>query len=182
MQVCVYTYSYMPLIVVECVVSVKCTQNALNYKYVLISNYLCYFIAFITIICTLLYITFIVYMYTNYYGIGIGITPRQITTVLRNMTTTPFTTQDVRNIIKDFQRNDQGGLAPNEALLKDLTSRNIYHQATFDDQNRITALFIAHEESLALAKINQDVVLLDCTYKTNKFKMPLFHIVGTSKL
>jgi hypothetical protein len=85
---------------------------------------------------------------------------------------------DIYNMRKDIKRVNQGGLDPNEALLHDLTARNIYHKTLLSNDNRIKALFIAYDKSLKLAKYNQDVILLDCTYKTNKFDMPLFHIIG----
>lgn len=108
----------------------------------------------------------------------IGIPPRQITTFIASTTTEVFTGQDIRNIIKDNKRIDQRGHAPNSALIEDLKNRGTYYKVTLDEESRITALFIACDESLQLARTNQDIVLLDCTYKTNKFDMPLFHIVG----
>ena len=43
-------------------------------------------------------------------------------------------------------------------------------------------LFIALPESIKLAHQNQDVILVDNTYKTNKFDMPLLHMVGKLSL
>lgn len=40
------------------------------------------------------------------------------------------------------------------------------------------SLFIAHPQSLELAKHFGTTFILDCTYKTNKFKLPLLHIAG----
>ncbi|CAG8691830.1 12082_t:CDS:1 [Funneliformis caledonium] len=42
----------------------------------------------------------------------------------------------------------------------------------------VTYLFFAHNESVALTHQYSSVLLMDCTYKTNKFKMPLLDIVG----
>jgi hypothetical protein len=36
----------------------------------------------------------------------------------------------------------------------------------------------AHPESLAYLKSYPDILILDCTYKTNKYKIPLLDIVG----
>lgn len=41
-----------------------------------------------------------------------------------------------------------------------------------------SAVIFAHPRSLQYVKNYPEVLLLDCTYKTNKFKMPLLDIVG----
>ncbi|GAB0139084.1 putative transposase [Epichloe bromicola] len=48
----------------------------------------------------------------------------------------------------------------------------------FDDDGRVTAVVFAHPESLTYLKSYPDILILDCTYKTNKYKMPLLDIVG----
>ncbi|KAI9920162.1 hypothetical protein PsorP6_015797 [Peronosclerospora sorghi] len=40
----------------------------------------------------------------------------------------------------------------------------------------------ALSESVALAKRLSSVVLMDNTYKTNRFRMPLFHVIGRTGL
>ena len=42
----------------------------------------------------------------------------------------------------------------------------------------MTAVLFAHPQSLAYLKCYPDLLILDCTYKTNKYKMPLLDIVG----
>ncbi|KAF3901952.1 hypothetical protein ABW20_dc0100979 [Dactylellina cionopaga] len=49
-----------------------------------------------------------------------------------------------------------------------------------DDMNQITHLFYAFKDAIALARAYNVVFLLDSTYKTNVFKMPLLHCVGTT--
>jgi hypothetical protein len=41
---------------------------------------------------------------------------------------------------------------------------------------RLERLFFAHPDAIKIYKQHPDVVLLDCTYKTNRFRMPLFNI------
>ena len=41
---------------------------------------------------------------------------------------------------------------------------------------RLERLFFAHPEAIAIYKQHPDVLLLDCTYKTNRFRMPLLNI------
>jgi hypothetical protein len=41
---------------------------------------------------------------------------------------------------------------------------------------RLKHLYMAHPDAIKAYKKNSDILLLDCTYKTNKFKMPLLNI------
>jgi hypothetical protein len=51
-----------------------------------------------------------------------------------------------------------------------------------DATGRVLGLFLAHEQSLDLLQGSPEVLLMDCTYKTNKFRMPLFVITGVIPL
>src|SRR5436190_14825550 len=51
-----------------------------------------------------------------------------------------------------------------------------------DQDGYITLLFFAHLESLILLKQYPEVLLMDCTYKTNRFRMPLLDILGCTGL
>ena len=49
--------------------------------------------------------------------------------------------------------------------------------------SRITRLFLAHFPTVReLLANNYQVITLDCTYKTNRYKMPLLNIVGETCL
>ena len=50
-----------------------------------------------------------------------------------------------------------------------------YH---LDPNNHVNYLFIMHPGSLELLKENYDIILIDSTYKTNRYGMPLCHITG----
>ena len=41
-------------------------------------------------------------------------------------------------------------------------------------------LFFAHPDSIALMKAIPYVLLMDCTYKTNRYNLPLLEIVGVT--
>ena len=49
-----------------------------------------------------------------------------------------------------------------------------------DDHNYIKYLFFAYLESLKYFQKNPNILLLNYTYKTNKFKMPFLYIVGVT--
>ena len=46
----------------------------------------------------------------------------------------------------------------------------------------VTHLFFAHPKSVELFKHYSEVLLMDCTYKTNCFNIPLLNIIGTTAL
>jgi len=47
-------------------------------------------------------------------------------------------------------------------------------------ENRVTRIFFAHPEAVKLLAQNPDVVLLDCTYRTNRFNMPLLNFCSAT--
>ncbi len=113
------------------------------------------------------------------YIVLIGIKPRDTITLLRQTTTTAFQPYDIYNLNASFQRERLQGLSANDALIRHLTDKGIHHKIQLTAENRTQCLFIAHPESIKLAQTNQDTVLIDNTYKTNKFDMPLLHMLGT---
>ncbi len=46
--------------------------------------------------------------------------------------------------------------------------------------NRLERLFFAHPNVIEIYKKHPKVVLLDCTYKTNRFRMPLLNICAVT--
>lgn len=70
------------------------------------------------------------------------------------------------------------GLTLIQYLLKMLKENDYVFNYLEDCDHNITNLFMCHKKSIQLAKCFPHVFVLDCTYKTNKYKMPLFEIVG----
>nr|CCA27374.1 hypothetical protein CHGG_02698 [Albugo laibachii Nc14] len=64
------------------------------------------------------------------------------------------------------------------ALFDDLQAKNYCFDIRHDAKGQICSLMFANPESIALAVEFCDVVLIDCTYKTNKSKMPMLNCVG----
>ena len=57
-----------------------------------------------------------------------------------------------------------------------------YTHCVEDDEDRIEQLFFAKVSSQKILKYNHEVLLIDATYKTNKYKMPLIIISGVTPL
>lgn len=48
--------------------------------------------------------------------------------------------------------------------------------------NQVTHLFFMNEQCITMLGQFPEVLLLDCTYKTNWFKMPLLNVVGITSI
>ena len=83
----------------------------------------------------------------------------------------------VRNMKYRLKQKEIGGRTAATATLDFLTEEgySVDHRTS---GGKLTHLFFAHQQSIKTANSFPSVFLLDCTYKTNKFNMPLLHIVG----
>ena len=68
-----------------------------------------------------------------------------------------------------------------QALL-DFLAEKSYTVAYRTENGKLTHLFLAHPQSVKMAKLFPSMFLLDCTYKTNKFGLPLLNIAGFSSV
>lgn len=111
-----------------------------------------------------------------------GIAPREIVTTLQQTSDYPVLGRDISNVRQKLRLESLGGKSPIEGLIALLSESNWTWEYRTDGIGRITHLFFAHPRSIELLQQYPEVLLLDCTYKTNKFKMPLLNIVGTTCL
>jgi hypothetical protein len=77
-----------------------------------------------------------------------------------------------------FKRKKLCGLEATDALIEHLKEKGIYYIVKPNKDNYTKHLFITLPLAIELALKHQDIVLVDNTYKTNKFDMPLLHLVG----
>lgn len=97
---------------------------------------------------------------------------------------------DVSNLMAKARKRELGGKTKVEALLNYLDDYQLgqdkdtryFVRKEFDKWHRLRTLFFAHPESFEVIRANPDVIMLDCTYKSNKFKMPFLHIVGMTSM
>lgn len=107
-----------------------------------------------------------------------GVAPKEIRSYLRQNTGSLATQQDIYNCIAQGKRDQKRGQSTIQALANELEAEGFWSRIRFDDDGRVTAVLFAHPDSLAYLKSYPDILILDCTYKTNKYKMPLLDIVG----
>lgn len=111
-------------------------------------------------------------------------TPRQILSALnKHDYELPVIRKDINNRRAQLKLQQLNGRSPMQALLFELEESNQfrYFYAT-DEQNRVTQVFWIHRETFDLLRMNFEVLIMDCTFKTNRFRMPLFNIVGNTLL
>ncbi|CAG8840789.1 13027_t:CDS:2, partial [Racocetra persica] len=87
------------------------------------------------------------------------------------------TSQDVYNIRKKLYRENLKDRTPIQALVEELDKSQFEYNYQCNADGHITHLFFAHHKSIELMHTYSSVLLMDCTYKTNKFKLPLLNIV-----
>ncbi|KNF01467.1 hypothetical protein PSTG_05250 [Puccinia striiformis f. sp. tritici PST-78] len=88
------------------------------------------------------------------------------------------TNKTITNMLQKFQQEDLDSETPIEALVHVLKETNWLWEAKTNDSGQIQNLFFAHPGAIHLAHINHHVALLDATYKTDCYKIPLLHIIG----
>ena len=92
-----------------------------------------------------------------------------------------FLMRDLHNQRAKIRRQELAKVSPNQHLLQELQTSDLWFVAhQLDGYEQITQLFFAFEPSLDLLKMNSDVLFIDCTYKTNKYNMPLCIFNGVS--
>ncbi|KAL7209894.1 hypothetical protein ACSBR1_031462 [Camellia fascicularis] len=76
---------------------------------------------------------------------------------------------------------EKAGRSQMQHLLGELEKHNYIEQHRCDNNTMIvTDLFWAHPVSLDLLYSSLKVLIMDCTYKTNRYRLPLLEIVGVT--
>jgi hypothetical protein len=108
---------------------------------------------------------------------------KQITTALHQANSSTFiTARDIRNERIAIRANYLEDRSPIEALLDDLSTSEWIFDIKRDSENHIQYLFFAHSKQVELLLANPDVLLMDCIYRINKYRLPLLHILGCISL
>lgn len=110
--------------------------------------------------------------------VNAGIAPKDIRTYMRQNTDSVATQQDIYNRIADARRDIAEGQSTINALANQLDRDGFWNRMQLGPDDRVTAVLFAHPESLAYLQAYPDTLILDCTYKTNKYGMPLLDMIG----
>lgn len=105
--------------------------------------------------------------------------PKKIQIYLREQGIPSLTTrQDIQNRIAETRREICEGQSAIHALVNQLDDEGFWSRIRFDAEGRVISVLFAHPQSLEYLQAYPDILLLDCTYNTNKFNMPLLDMVG----
>ncbi|KAM5528545.1 hypothetical protein FOXYSP1_19026 [Fusarium oxysporum f. sp. phaseoli] len=107
-----------------------------------------------------------------------GVPPKDIRTYIRQNSDSIATQQDIYNRIADSKRDLCEGQSTIHALANQLDKEGFWNRMQLDLDGRVTAVLFAHPDSLAYLQSYPDLLFLDCTYKTNKYGMPLLDMIG----
>ncbi|KAE9042983.1 hypothetical protein PR001_g5984 [Phytophthora rubi] len=89
--------------------------------------------------------------------------------------------KDIANTRSAVRSHELSTNTAMEALFADLSKRGfLYRYETNQETQELRYLFWAHPSTAALYRRHYDVLVVDCTYKTNKFKVPLFNIISVT--
>ncbi|XP_078160178.1 protein FAR1-RELATED SEQUENCE 5-like [Carex rostrata] len=110
-----------------------------------------------------------------------GIQPRQIISSLQlenpGLRAVSYT---VYNAKAKIHKEKLGGRTMIEVLIQELGQGGFIYDVEHDTSSTITHLFLIHPISITMVKNFSSIFIMDCTHKTNKYKMPLFNIIGVS--
>lgn len=90
----------------------------------------------------------------------------------------PILPRDLYNQNARIRREPRQGQSSIKALLKHLEASELPHRLLVGPENRVQHLFISLPECIKHLQSNYDVVLIDNTYKANRFNLPLFDVIG----
>lgn len=94
-----------------------------------------------------------------------------------------FTLKDIQNVCEKMHRQFLNGLAPIQALVREVESKDEWiAEVERGPANEVRTLFFAHRSSLKLLERFPYILVGDCTYKTNRFNMPLLQFIGTTAM
>jgi len=108
-----------------------------------------------------------------------GVTPAQILTLIRSEPSGEhIIARDVYNLKRQHRIEQLDGRTPMEALLSSLIKLDVPNTHCVDVSGCLTRLAFTSTKAVQLIRCFGTVLTMDCTYKTNRFKMPLLHIVN----
>lgn len=101
-----------------------------------------------------------------------------LSTIQTQFSNNVTTKKDVLNVIAKDRQLFLNKRTPIVALYESLPKENFVSEVKVDANGVVIGLFFAHKQSLELAVRFRNVFIMDATYKTNRYNMPLLNIVG----
>ena len=86
------------------------------------------------------------------------------------------TKKDISNIKKQIHHEVLHYQTITSAVLTRLERDGFFYKFVLDEEQRLQSLFFAYNESIKLYEQFHHVILMDCTYETNKYNLPALNI------
>ena len=112
-------------------------------------------------------------------AIATGAPPRAALALAREQDPTFLaSSQDVKNLKKKKRKDFLAGRSLIDAFFESLQNSGHTFQVELGSNGEVVNLFLANPISIELARKYNKIILMDCTYKTNKYRMPVLNIIG----
>lgn len=93
----------------------------------------------------------------------------------------PITLKDIWNLSSAYKSILNQGLPPIQAMIAEMGhSQRFRFLYTLNEQDRVERCLFFSVEGTNLLQLYPSTVVLDCTYKTNRFNLPLLNLVGVT--
>jgi hypothetical protein len=110
-----------------------------------------------------------------------GVEPRRIYSTLTLNKSSLVSARDMYNHRNILQKEYLDGLTPIEALMNELSqNQDFVYRTRVSASRELKGLFFATKDQITLFRASPDILLFDCTYRTNRYNMPLLHIAGVT--
>jgi hypothetical protein len=111
---------------------------------------------------------------------AVGIAPRFILPSLQAMASgTLIAPVDIRNIKYKQKMMELGRMTPIQALITILEKDpEWYYKTQLNDDKRLILLFLIRKDMIRFARAYHELLMLDATYKTYWYNMPLVHLMA----
>jgi hypothetical protein len=93
-----------------------------------------------------------------------------------------FKSRDIYNMKAQLRREAFDLLTLIQALIQELNRDDWTYDLQKDENNQVTHLFFSKESSQSLLKKNFEILIMNCIYKSNKYKMSLLIISDQTTL
>ena len=90
--------------------------------------------------------------------------------------------RSIYNVKAILKRKTLSSLTSNQAFMKFLNKAEYHLQYEKNEINQITRLFFFKNSFQYILKINHDILLINCTYKTNKYRLSLLIIYDVTAI
>ena len=89
-----------------------------------------------------------------------------------------LTSEDLQTRRRQWEAKSRPGNTATEACIKELEDNGELHRPFLNSHRQLIGLVYTTPTARALLRRFPTVIFIDCTYKTNRYRMPMLHLVG----